>query len=277
MTLRLPAVLAATLLLSACSSGASEQSDESFCEAIQDWNTALVDMSVGMSDLGDYLSSIEDPTDLPPSDVMHEMAAGVLTSAADADQASAIAVANTRDPEVADTIVEMNRIIVDVSRWMGETALESEDALEFTMTIIGEFDRMTEFEDSADKISSSDFKDYVVQACGDLGPINGVTDPAKEADTDAKTDVSTLGHEIATYYVDNVDPDPTITIQDGRYYLLDTYIWDVSTGNRVTDQYYNGYTDWCVEVTNDLGYYKTFTYSAQDWLQQGTCQQLRLP
>ena len=279
MTLRLPAVLAATLILSACSSGGSEPSDETFCDAIQDWNTSISDVGVEMADLGAVLSAIEDPTDLPPPDDLHESAARILASADDADRYLTLAVANSSDPEVAKTIAEVNRLFVDISRWMGEAARDSEDVLEFSMVILKEYDRMSEFEDSMAAIPSDGVEDYVLETCGSLAPLGGAGDSASVEDTAAKADVATLGKEIATYYVDHSDddPDPVITISGPDFYLLDNNIGPHSDNVIVTDQYYEGSVDWCIEVTNSEGLDKVFTYSAQYGLQQGTCQQLRLP
>src|SRR5436305_5872284 len=42
----------------------------------------------------------------------------------------------------------------------------------------------------------------------------------KAQDSAAKADVSTIGKEVATYFVDNAGV-PTVTINTGRYYLKD--------------------------------------------------------
>jgi type IV pilus assembly protein PilA len=112
--------------------------------------------------------------------------------------------------------------------------------------------------------------EYIYGVCPSADWLFG-DDSGRYVDTNVKADVSTLGKEIATYYVDHIDPDPVITIQDGVYYLLDDPIGNVYVGNKVTDQYYNSPSDWCVEVTNDRGNLKTFNYSAQDGLWDGTC------
>src|SRR5438477_4622204 len=80
----------------------------------------------------------------------------------------------------------------------------------------------------------------------------------KAQDSAAKADVSTLGKEIATYYVDNVAT-PVITVAAGRYSLTDnaspTKYGPVDLGkqsNNVslgTGNYIDS-THWCIDVTN---------------------------
>ena len=103
----------------------------------------------------------------------------------------------------------------------------------------------------------------------------------KAQDSAAKADVSTLGKELATYYVDNAAV-PTITQAGGRYVLnaaaatpavvnqdlgkvSDNVVLDVGTNAAWTNQ------SWCVQVTNALGDKKTFKYSASGGLETGTC------
>jgi len=99
----------------------------------------------------------------------------------------------------------------------------------------------------------------------------------KEADTYAKMDVSTLGRDIATYYVDYDGPPPEITVVNGRYHLdagsnyLEYNDEIVSPGVRFGGITGTGFLDWCVWVTNSDGKYKDFEYSAQRGLQQGRC------
>jgi type II secretory pathway pseudopilin PulG len=100
---------------------------------------------------------------------------------------------------------------------------------------------------------------------------------AKAADTNAKADVSTLGRDIAMYYVDNVGPVPEITIIDGRYHLntgtsRSGYNDEpVSPGVQLGGVNGTGPMDWCVWVTNPKGVYQDFQYSAQRGLEIGSC------
>ena len=97
---------------------------------------------------------------------------------------------------------------------------------------------------------------------------------AKAQDTAAKADVSTLGKEIATFYVDyeDGDPAPWISIIGNTYIMNGT----LALGNHsayvtIVTQAYAGPTDWCIEVTNAEGSIQTFNYSAQEGLQEGGC------
>ena len=111
----------------------------------------------------------------------------------------------------------------------------------------------------------------------------------KAQDSAAKADVSTIGKEVATYFVDNCQA-PTVdqTTTAGRYTLKaavavspcttpttavttdlgkssDNVLLDAST-QIVND------TSWCVAVVNSKGDKKNFKYSAKNGLAQGTCQ-----
>ena len=111
---------------------------------------------------------------------------------------------------------------------------------------------------------------------------------AKAQDSAAKADVSTIGKEIATYYVDN-SAVPTVSIGTaapvlGRYVLnasgatpavTDADLGKVSnavvikaataaTGTRASNA-------WCIGVTNPGGDKKDWKYSAQNGLEAGVC------
>lgn len=104
---------------------------------------------------------------------------------------------------------------------------------------------------------------------------------AKAQDAAAKADVSTLGKELATYWVDGVAA-PTVTIVAGRYRVAVNDAGKVS--NNVTLNTAVGaaaaagaasYTTtgqtstvWCVEVYNASGSQKTYKYSVTGGLQQ---------
>ncbi len=93
---------------------------------------------------------------------------------------------------------------------------------------------------------------------------------AKAQDSAAKADVSTLGKEIATYWVDGVAV-PAVTQVGGRYLLAGTDIGKSSTNvtlgtvNIVSD------TKWCVDVTNLKGDKQTYKYSAKGGLAETAC------
>jgi len=96
---------------------------------------------------------------------------------------------------------------------------------------------------------------------------------AKAQDTAAKADVSTLGKEIATYFVDwrGGDPVPHVSISGMSYLINGVYVGNHSSGVSITAQSIVSQSDWCIEVTNDEGAVKTFNYSAQAGLQDGSC------
>ena len=102
---------------------------------------------------------------------------------------------------------------------------------------------------------------------------------AKAQDSAAKADVSTIGKELATYYVDNAGV-PTINLTAGRYTLTppgtgavaqdigkaSTNVAITSPATAIVDA-----THWCVGVTNNQGAQQTFKYSAKGGLDKGAC------
>ncbi|MDR0944989.1 MAG: prepilin-type N-terminal cleavage/methylation domain-containing protein [Bifidobacteriaceae bacterium] len=127
---------------------------------------------------------------------------------------------------------------------------------------------------------------------------------AKAQDAATKSDLETLGKEVATYFVDNSGV-PTIYTTDNGYYMSDTAATaaaaEVDT-NRVSARSANVWlvdttgktmtaagevkvvqadgaagatptsTDWCIALGNDKGKSKTFAYTAKGGLQAGvTC------
>jgi prepilin-type N-terminal cleavage/methylation domain-containing protein len=103
---------------------------------------------------------------------------------------------------------------------------------------------------------------------------------AKARDTSTKADVSTLGKEIATYYVDGTG-DLAVTVASGVATLAvagggaTVTTVRLSSGTDLkTDVSYSG-TDhtatWCVALTNPNGSQKDYQYSAKNGLTTGTC------
>ncbi|WP_062316485.1 type IV pilin protein [Demequina maris] len=101
---------------------------------------------------------------------------------------------------------------------------------------------------------------------------------AKAEDTAAKADVSTLGKEVAAYYVDGTD---TLTASGGNgtdYALAEDndggsfQVGPSSDNVTITSQDINDRDDWCVGVTNSKGQTKTFSYDSDNGLTVGgTC------
>jgi type IV pilus assembly protein PilA len=113
---------------------------------------------------------------------------------------------------------------------------------------------------------------------------------AKAQDTAAKTDVSTLGKEIATYWVDGTTA-PTIAQTSGRY-VVGGVDAGKSSANVVLNSSFNAAapagtasytttgmtaTAWCVEVYNPNGSQKTYEFSAQNGLETGQCASATAP
>ena len=112
---------------------------------------------------------------------------------------------------------------------------------------------------------------------------------AKAQDSAAKADVSTIGKEVATYYVDNTAL-PTVSAPAGRY-LLDAAadvpaITAQDLGKQSSGVVLNpaaavapaapapasqDATHWCIGVTNPNGSTKNYKYSAQNGLEKGIC------
>ncbi len=102
---------------------------------------------------------------------------------------------------------------------------------------------------------------------------------AKARDTSTKADVSTVGKEIATYYVDGTDAlaitqaggaGTDITITDGDAY---TATIKVSNGTELTtdgDAIVSD-TEWCVALTNEAGQKQDYEYSVNGGLAEGDC------
>ena len=89
-------------------------------------------------------------------------------------------------------------------------------------------------------------------------------------ETAAKLDVSTLGMEIATWYVDNTGV-PDVYARGGHYFV-DGY----DIGPQAENVELGGFTgtggrDWCVWVTNPESASHDFSYSARAGLQTGRC------
>ena len=90
---------------------------------------------------------------------------------------------------------------------------------------------------------------------------------AKAQDSAAKADVSTIGKEMATYYVDNTGTPPTVSIASGRWQLGSTDIGKASANVTLLNQTGTGDTDWCVAVQNLKGSQQFYKYSAKNGLE----------
>jgi len=101
----------------------------------------------------------------------------------------------------------------------------------------------------------------------------------KAEDSAAKADVSTLGKEIATWFVDTSAPPATVTGGTGTDYMIGADSVGNSSNNvaltAVVTTTWTA-TNWCVHVTNDQGDKSLtanggFSYSAENGLQNAAC------
>jgi type IV pilus assembly protein PilA len=99
----------------------------------------------------------------------------------------------------------------------------------------------------------------------------------KAYDTATKADVSTVGKEVATYYVDGTGTGLTLSAgASGGVVLADTagYTTTIKTSNGTTLVAPKNLTNsqtWCVNLTNTNGDKKDFSYSAANGLVAGLC------
>jgi type IV pilus assembly protein PilA len=97
----------------------------------------------------------------------------------------------------------------------------------------------------------------------------------KARDTSTKADVSTVGKEIATYYVDGVAGTPSVAVANNEATVkvgtTEIAKVKVSNGTAALDASGTNSSDWCVALTNGEGSKKDFKYSAQGGLAQGRC------
>lgn len=102
---------------------------------------------------------------------------------------------------------------------------------------------------------------------------------AKAQDSAAKSDVSTVGKEIATYFVDATTAPSGLSITGGRYVLNGQDIGKASNNVVLNQSTVTGWTAaaWCVGVNNPNGSQKTYKYSAQNGLEAGTCSSATAP
>jgi prepilin-type N-terminal cleavage/methylation domain-containing protein len=97
----------------------------------------------------------------------------------------------------------------------------------------------------------------------------------KARDSAAKGDVSTLGKEVATFYVDNTGAPPAVALTGGRYTVGGASNDVGAASDNVTAAAVSGTSDtaWCVQLTYSGGTETTIGYSAQTGMGQpgSTC------
>ena len=99
----------------------------------------------------------------------------------------------------------------------------------------------------------------------------------KAEDSAAKADVSTIGKEVATWFVDNTAL-PYVNGDGSEYSLGETAATAEVIGNQSSNVVFGAIsgtdsTDWCVYVTNPKGDKAVvgYKYSAEGGLEEGTC------
>ena len=103
----------------------------------------------------------------------------------------------------------------------------------------------------------------------------------KAQDTAATSDVSTLGKEVATYYVDAAGPlsvqNPSVAVVSGRYQVNGVDVGKASNITPVVTYKEPSATDtvadstaWCVQIAYSGGTQTVVSYSAANGLQKGT-------
>ena len=106
-----------------------------------------------------------------------------------------------------------------------------------------------------------------------------LTQRAKAHDTSTKADVTNLGKEVATYFVDgNGAISLDFTTQPGSVIVTDGVFSStvrLTNGTAVpTSGAYSNLQDesaWCVSLTDPKGQYKNYKYTAANGLERGTC------
>jgi type IV pilus assembly protein PilA len=103
----------------------------------------------------------------------------------------------------------------------------------------------------------------------------------KAEDTATKADVTTIGKEVATYFVDNTTATATgfVAIAGGKYTVNGVVVGRPSrTTISVVGTYFGAVTatggvasNWCVELKNTAGSTTNWKYSAANGLNSGNC------
>ncbi len=105
-----------------------------------------------------------------------------------------------------------------------------------------------------------------------------VSQRAKAHDTATKADLATLGKEIASYHVDGTGTLTLAVTKGVKAALTDdgTFTTDIrlsagTDGAAPAAQNLSDAKTWCVALTNEAGFDKTFHFSAKGGLEKGGC------
>lgn len=105
-----------------------------------------------------------------------------------------------------------------------------------------------------------------------------LTQRAKAHDSATRADVSAMGKEIATYFVDNDGPltldwstPGQVDISDGGVQMVARLTVGSVRPSSGASRGLDGPDDWCVALTDPAGSVEDFRYSARAGLEPGTC------
>lgn len=98
-----------------------------------------------------------------------------------------------------------------------------------------------------------------------------ISQRGKARDAATRTDISTIGKEMATYFVDNVGLPPVAAVTGGSMTLGGVVIGKASDGTAFQAQAGTDESSWCVSLNNPEGVERTYQFSAQGGLAAGAC------
>lgn len=223
-------------------------------------------------DLSDE-SKWDDPALL---DAVHELGQAQLDSIEPLNGYFLHAAELVEDPEVREAFETFARVYETQMETLGQMAIDATSVAAYMTAIFATLDdpELNSLEGESNAAGAI-VNQYVIDTCGRdiLGGGSDTGTVADTQDTAVKADVSMLGREIVTYYVgwNEGDPQPVVTVVGGEYVLNGTSVGYQSVGVDLTDQFANGPTDWCVEVTSTSEGGPTYIYTPALGLWKGTC------
>jgi hypothetical protein len=147
---RIPLLVAAAVLtLAACSSGIDPSMSAAFCEASTKWGESLSILGAQESALFGVAEDVTDPADPDAVAKMHQIAADLLAQANTAQDYADAMIANTKDQDVIDAILEVNTATIDIAITMGEDARDADTLTAFAESIVANnqvFQELAEFD-----------------------------------------------------------------------------------------------------------------------------------
>jgi hypothetical protein len=176
------------------------------------------------------------------------------------------------DPEVKEAFDNLANTTGEIGRIQGEIEADAASWEDFTSA----FDDLTNDAEYLALLFEGDaaapiVEAYVLDTCG-----RDILGGGASVDANLQADVSTLGKEIATYFVDwDGVTLPEITEFDGTYLLNGSLVAMQAEGVVLSDQWMVDEVNWCVEVASEADPSAAYSYSAQAGLSEDTCESLR--